>query len=101
MVDIKLDATNWRKSEDFFESVYNAVGGPVVASKNINVFLEFVVFGPHVLVSPPFKLIVLNLDMNNKALYTEIIHVRDEIEKAKLELQYRTGKRPDVWLEIV
>ena len=76
MLVIKLDATNWRTGDDFYQDLLSALGAPADHGHNLNAIVDSVVWGGMNSIQPPYTVRVSGMKNVPK-------QVREEIELVK------------------
>jgi RNAse (barnase) inhibitor barstar len=72
MILIKIDASLYKEIDTFYESLKLAIGSPDWHGKNINAFIDSIVYGGINSVEPPYKIVISNISECPDTISSEI-----------------------------
>jgi hypothetical protein len=100
MKTTKLDASRWSTVSDFYDERLSVIGAPDWHGRNINAFVDSMVFGNINTLQPPYA-VTIDAAQLSEPIKAEVVLMADAIYEARKDHRARTGKDVVVSLQFV
>jgi hypothetical protein len=95
---IKLDARQWRKIDDFYDALLEAIEAPAWHGRNINALADSMVCGGINALEPPFSISISHADALSEEIRAHIGYAAETIQMVREDVHRRTGVDMEVSL---
>ncbi len=97
---IELQGSELNSVSDFYGALIRALGGPASHARNINAFLEFIVWNETKPIDSPYVIKVLGTNKLPKEILDETSFMQQAIIDARAESLARRGYDVEVYFEL-
>ena len=101
MNTIKLDASNWANSLDFYDALLPALGSPEWHGKSVNALIDSIIWGGINAGEPPYTVETSTATRLPDDIICEVKLARDALAEARDEFRAARGHDVDVRLELI
>lgn len=97
---IELDATHWKRWEDFYDALLTALGAPDFHGRCTNALIDSMIWGGMNAIDPPYKIMIRNMRDAPNEVAEAVIEAKDALSRGRADFQARKGQDVIVDFEI-